>query len=106
MLCRCGFGSGGGFEGDPVAHGGQLGDVSTHPAFDVDAAGVVIGSEFAEAGSGVVEQVPDDDQDGAGDRDQGLEFAAAFDDAPVQRSPRKVSVLAAAAAASPSAPFT
>ena len=32
---------------------------------------------------GSVEQVPDDDQDGAGDRDQGLEFAAAFDDAPV-----------------------
>ncbi|HTY32059.1 MAG TPA: hypothetical protein VMD50_11725, partial [Mycobacterium sp.] len=27
--------------------------------------------------------MPDDDEDGAGDRDQGLEFAAAFDDAAV-----------------------
>jgi hypothetical protein len=35
MLCRCGFGSGGGFEGDSVAHCGELGDVTTHPAFDV-----------------------------------------------------------------------
>ena len=36
-----------------------------------------------ESGGGVGEQLPDDDQDGAGDRDQGFEFAAAFDDAPV-----------------------
>ena len=36
-----------------------------------------------ESGGGVGEQIPDDDQDGAGDRDQGFEFAAAFDDAPV-----------------------
>ena len=36
-----------------------------------------------EAGGGVGEQVPDDDQDGAGDRDQGFELAAAFDEAPV-----------------------
>ena len=57
MLCRCGFGSGGGFEGDPVAEGGELGDVVTHAAFDVDAAGVVVGSEVAEAGEGVGEQV-------------------------------------------------
>ena len=49
----------------------------------VDAAGVVVGSEVVEAGGGVGEQVPDDDQDGAGDRDQGLELAAALDDAPV-----------------------
>ena len=80
-LRDCVFGSGGGFEGDPVAEGGELGDVVTHAAFDVDAAGVVVGSEVAEAGEGVGEQVPDDDQDGAGDRDQGLELAAALDDA-------------------------
>ena len=79
----CVFGSGGGFDGDPVAEGGELGDVVTHAAFDVDAAGVVVGSEVMEAGEGVGEQVPDDDQDGAGDRNQGLELAAAFDDAAV-----------------------
>ena len=61
----------------------ELGDVVAHPAFDVDAAGVVVGSEVAEAGCRIVEQVPDDDEDGAGDRDERLEFAAAFDDAPV-----------------------
>ena len=49
----------------------------------VDAAGVVAGAEVAEAGGGVGEQVPDDDQDGAGDGDQGLELAAAFDEPPV-----------------------
>ena len=75
--------SGGGFEGDAVAHRDQLGDVVAVLAFGVDAAGVVVGAEVAEAGGGVGEQVPDDDQDGAGDRDEGLEFAAAFDDAPV-----------------------
>src|SRR5258705_2119153 len=74
-------GSGGGFEGDSVAQGGELGDVVAHAAFDVDAAGVVVGSEIMEPGEGVSEQVADDDQDGAGDRDQGLELAAAFDDA-------------------------
>ena len=79
----CVFGSGGGFDGDPVAEGGELGDVVTHAAFDVDVAGVVVGSEVMEAGEGVGEQVPDDDQDGAGDRNQGLELAAAFDDAAV-----------------------
>jgi hypothetical protein len=45
--------------------------------------GVVVGAEVARAGGGVVEQVPDDDEDGAGDGHQGLEFAAALDDAPV-----------------------
>src|SRR6267142_5775577 len=76
-------GSGGGFEGDSVAQGGELGDVVAHAAFDVDAAGVVVGSEIMEPGEGVSEQVPDGDQEGAGDRDQGLELAAAFDDAAV-----------------------
>src|SRR6266540_3152285 len=32
---------------------------------------------------GVGEQVPDDDQDGSGNRDEGFELASAFDDAPV-----------------------
>ena len=52
-----GLGSGGGFEGDPVAHGGELGDVVAHPAFGGDAVDVVVGSEVVEAGGGVVEQV-------------------------------------------------
>ncbi len=51
--------------------------------FGVDAVGVVVGSEIAESSRWVGEQVPDDGQDGAGDRDEGFEFAAAFDDAPV-----------------------
>ena len=83
MLCRCGIGSGGGLEGDAVAHAPQLGDVVAGSAFGVDAAGVVVGAEVVEAGGGVGEQVPDDDEDGAGDGDERLEFAAAFDDAPV-----------------------
>ena len=73
--CRCGtvyLGLGGGFEGDPVAHRGELGDVVAQPPFGVDALGVVVGSEVAEAGFGVCEQVPDDDQDGAGDATRAL----------------------------------
>ena len=54
MLWRCVVGgSGGGFEGDPVAQGGELGDVVTHAPLDVDAAGVVVGAEVMEAGEGV-----------------------------------------------------
>lgn len=49
----------------------------------VDAGGVVVGAEVVEAGGGVGQQVPDDDQDGTGDGDEGLEFAAAFDQPPV-----------------------
>jgi hypothetical protein len=45
------LGSGGGFEGDPVAHGGELGDVVAHPAFGGDAVDVVVGSEVVEAGA-------------------------------------------------------
>ena len=60
-----------------------MGDVVAQSAFDSDAVGVVVGAEVTEAGGRVGQQVPDDDQDGAGDRDQGFEFAAAFDDAPV-----------------------
>ena len=81
VLCGCRFGSGGGFEGDAVAHRHQLRDVVACSAFGVDPGCVVVGAEVAEPGGGVVEHVPDDDQDGAGDRDQGFELAAAFDDA-------------------------
>jgi hypothetical protein len=70
-------------EGDPVAEGGELGDVVRHAAFDVDAAGVAVGSEVMEVGGRVGEQESDDDQDGTGDRNRGLELAAALDDAAV-----------------------
>ena len=69
VLCGCRFGSGGGFEGDAVAHRHQLRDVVACSAFGVDPGCVVVGAEVAEPGGGVVEHVPDDDQDGAGDRD-------------------------------------
>src|SRR5882757_2263084 len=71
-------GSGGGFEGDSVAQGGELGDVVAHAAFDVDAAGVVVGSEVVESGERIRQQLPDDHQNGAGDRNERLELAAAL----------------------------
>ena len=49
------LGSGGGFEGDPVAHGGELGDVVADLSFGGDAVGVVVGAEVVEAGGGVGE---------------------------------------------------
>ncbi len=52
------FGSGGGFEGDAVAHRHQLRDVVACSAFGVDPGGVVIGAEVAEPGGGVVESRP------------------------------------------------
>ena len=44
---------------------------------------VVVVSEVAEAGCWIGEQVPDNDQARAGNRDQGLESAAALDDTAV-----------------------
>jgi hypothetical protein len=77
------LGLGGGFDGDPVAQGGELGDVVAQSSVGGDSVGVVVGAEIVEAGGRVGQQVPDDDQDGAVDRDEGFESAAAFDDAPV-----------------------
>ena len=79
----------GGFEGDPVAHGGELGDVVAQSFVGGDSVGVVVGAEVAETGGRVGQQVPDDDQDGTGDRDEGVEFAAAFDQAPVAFAGRR-----------------
>ena len=67
-----------GFEGDAVAQGGELRDVVTGSAFNVDAGRVVVGTEVVETGRGVVQQVPDDDQDRPGNSDEGLELAAAL----------------------------
>jgi hypothetical protein len=57
----------GGLEGDVVAHRGQVGDVVADLSISVDPGGMVVGAEVAEPGGGVVEEVPDDDQDGAGE---------------------------------------
>ena len=70
-------------EGDGVAECFELADEVAGFLVGVDAAGVVAGAEVVVAGGGVGEQVPDDDQDGAGDGDEGLELAAAVDEAPV-----------------------
>jgi len=48
---------GGGFEDDPVAHCGGLGDVVAQSAFGGDAVGVVVGAEVAEACGRVGQQV-------------------------------------------------
>ena len=69
-------------------------------AVRVDAAGVAADAEVVLAAG---EQVPDDDQDGAGD--QGLEFAAALEDPPVTLAGEGVRAPAAAAAASPGIPL-
>ena len=70
-------------DGDGEAERFELPDVVTDLLVLVGAAGVVARAEVVEGGRGVGEQVPDDHQDGTGDRDQGLELAAAPDDAPV-----------------------
>jgi hypothetical protein len=85
-----------------VAQRLELVDEVAGLAVAVDAAGVVVGAQVMEASGGVGQQVPDDHQDGAGDGDQGLALADAPDQAAVALAQGKVSVLAAAVAASPS----
>ena len=64
--------SGGGWKGDLEAEGLELAHVAEGHAVLVEALGVVVAAEVVEAGGGVGQQVPDDDQDGAGDRDEGF----------------------------------
>src|SRR4051795_1959731 len=76
-LRRCAAGgvwdrSGGGFEGDLVAEGFEVADVFPLAAFGAEPVGVEVRAEVVEVGVGVGEQVPDDGQDRAADRDQGL----------------------------------
>src|SRR3954447_3382892 len=76
-LRRCAAGgvwdrSGGGFEGDLVAEGFEVADVFPLAAFGAEPVGVEVRAEVVEVGVGVGEQVPDDGQDRATDRDQGL----------------------------------
>jgi hypothetical protein len=75
--------SGGGGEGYGVAEGFELADVAAYLAVGVDGGDVVVGAEIVVARSAVGKKVPDDDQQGAGDGDQGLELAAAPDQSPV-----------------------
>jgi hypothetical protein len=51
-----------------------LAHVAADPAVGIGAAGLVAGGEVVTAGVPVGEQVPDDDQDGAGCGDQGFEL--------------------------------
>ena len=69
-------------KGDFVAEGFELADVAALAAFGVDAGGVKPWAQVVEAGFGVGEQVPGDDEDGAADRDDGA-LGAAAGDAPV-----------------------
>jgi hypothetical protein len=70
-------------EGDGVAEGFELADVAADFPAGVGAAGVAAGTEVVVAGGAVGKEVPDDDEDGAGDGDQGLELATAPDETPV-----------------------
>src|SRR4029450_11597265 len=78
-----GAGSGGGFEGDLVAEGFELADVVALGAVGVDAGVVEAGAEVTEAGLGVDQQVPDNDQDGPAYRHDRLVGAASASDAPI-----------------------
>nr|WP_322770044.1 hypothetical protein [Frankia sp. Cr1] len=88
-VCDLGL-SGGGLEGDGLAEDLQLTDEVANLAAFVDPGGVVVGTEILEALGGISEQVPDDGEDGSGDGDEGLELAAAFDDAPVAFAEERV----------------
>jgi len=57
--------------------------VVAHLAALVDAGGVVARAKVVVAGGAIGQQVPDDDQDRAGDDNEGLELAPAFDQPPV-----------------------
>ena len=76
-------GSGSLGDGDGEAEGLDLLDVVAELAVGIEAGLVVAGAEVGEPGGGVGEQVPDDDQDGAGDGDLGFGLAAAAQDAVV-----------------------
>ena len=68
----------------------ELADEVSASAVLVDALGVEVGAEVVVAGGGVGEEVPDDDEDRAGDRDEGFELAAAFDESAVALAEERV----------------
>ena len=79
-------GSGGRFEGDAETEGFEFADVVTLLTVGVDAGVVVAGAEVVELGGVVLQEVPDDDEDGATYRDDGFLLAAAAGDTPVALS--------------------
>src|SRR5215472_18053877 len=78
-MCR----SGCGFESDPVAQRCQLADVVADLALGTGVAWVELRAQVVEAGIGIGQQMPDDDQQRPADRDDGLLRAAASSDPPV-----------------------
>ena len=72
-----------GSKGDLVAEGFELADVVALLALGADAGVVEVRAEVVEADFGVGQQVPDDDQDRAVDRDDGLLLAPPPGDAPI-----------------------
>lgn len=75
--------SGNWFKGDPLAQGRESADVVQSCAWTAHPGVVDIGTEINEAGFEVVEQAPDDDQNGPVNRDDGLLLAASAGDASV-----------------------
>ena len=63
-------------EGDGAAEGFELADQVAGLALSVDVMVVPVRAEVTEAGGAAGEQVEDDDQDGAGDRGEGLALAS------------------------------
>src|SRR6266508_2351416 len=74
---------GGGFQSDLVAEGFELADVVALGTLRVGPGVVEASAQVVVAQVGVGQQVPDDDQNGAADRDDGLLGAWAPRDAPV-----------------------
>jgi len=70
-------------QGDVVSERLELMYQVSDLAVRVCAVGVVVGSEITVTRGRIGEQMPDDDQDRSGDRDEGFEFAASFDQPPV-----------------------
>ncbi len=71
MSAEVWVGSGGRGEGYGVAEGFELADVVVLLRIRVGLAGVVIGAQIVEPGVRTPQQVPDDDEDGAADSDDG-----------------------------------
>lgn len=71
----------GGCERDALAEGFELSDEVSGLVGGVEAVGAVVRSEVDVPGVGVVEEVPDDHEDGSGDADEGASLAAAVDEA-------------------------
>ncbi|MFZ3551955.1 hypothetical protein ACODT3_41310 [Streptomyces sp. 4.24] len=61
-----------------MAEGLELADEVAGLAGGIEMSLVPVGTELLVAGVWIVDQMPGDDQDGTGDRDQGFRVASAF----------------------------